>query len=390
MIPYGKHHLDEQDFIAVREVLSGNSLTQGPAIESFEEALAAYVGAKFAVAVSSGTAALHLAALAAGAKDSTSIVTSPITFVASANAANYVGAKVVLADICPDTINISPDALANALENNPDTRVVIPVHFAGLPCNMAKIRSLADGAGASVIEDGCHALGSKYDDGQMVGCCANSLMTTFSFHPVKAIAAGEGGVITTNNEEIYRKLLRLRSHGINKLNDEFVYKNQAETSGVENPWYYEMQDLGYNYRLTDIQAALAQSQLSKIDKFIARRKELAHRYDDFFKTFDLLRPAQSNGRKQSAHHIYTIRCDFEAIGKTRAEVMLTLRDEGVITQVHYIPVHYHPYFKEKFKTLGNFPNAEKYYDEALTIPLFYGLKNEQQDFVIDLLRGLIS
>ena len=390
MIPYGKHHLDEQDFNAVRDVLSGNSLTQGPLIKSFEEALATYVGSKFAVAVSSGTAALHLAAIAAGATDATTLITSPITFVASANAANYIGAKLVLADICPETINISPDALANALDNNPDTRIVVPVHFAGLPCNMAKIRSLADRVGAIVIEDGCHALGSTYDDGQMVGCCANSLMTTFSFHPVKAIAAGEGGVITTNDEEIYRKLLRLRSHGINKLDDEFINKNLAETNGVINPWYYEMQDLGYNYRLTDIQAALAKSQLSKIEKFIARRKALAERYDSVFKKVELLRPAQSSGRQQSAHHIYPVRCDFEAVGKTRAEVMLALRGEGVITQVHYIPVHYHPFFKKKFATLGKFPNAERYYDEALTIPLFYDLKNEQQDFVVDLLRDLIS
>ncbi|MFZ3087901.1 MAG: DegT/DnrJ/EryC1/StrS family aminotransferase, partial [Methylotenera sp.] len=243
MIPYGKHHIDEEDIQAVVNVLRSGILTQGPAIEAFEQAIAGYVGAKYAVAVSSGTAALHLAALAAGVGPGTSLVTTPITFVASANAGLYAGGRVVFADIDPDTVNMSPDALKMALAKNSDARAVIPVHFAGLPCDMPAIKLAADQTGAVVIEDAAHALGATYPDGKRVGSCAHSLMTIFSFHPVKAIAAGEGGMITTNDEATYRKLLRSRSHGINKLDDPFLLPSEAVTDGHPNPWYYEMQEL---------------------------------------------------------------------------------------------------------------------------------------------------
>src|SRR3989338_1329994 len=282
MIPYGKHHIDEEDIQAVVDVLRSGILTQGPAIEAFEQAVAKYVNAKYAVALSSGTAALHLAALAAGVCPGKSLVTSPITFVASANAALYAGGRVVFADIDPETINMSPDSLRKELTNNPDVRAIVPVHFAGLPCDMPAIKAAADQAGAIVIEDAAHALGATYPDGRRVGSCAYSQMTIFSFHPVKAIAAGEGGMITTNDEAIYRKLLRLRSHGINKLEDPFQLPEQAETDGVRDPWYYEMQELGFHYRITDMQCGLALSQLKKLDRFIARRLALVKKYDEAF------------------------------------------------------------------------------------------------------------
>ncbi|MDP2276853.1 MAG: DegT/DnrJ/EryC1/StrS family aminotransferase, partial [Nitrospirota bacterium] len=299
MIPYGKHCISEDDINAVISVLKSDWLTQGPKIEEFERAVAEYVGARYAVAVSSCTAGLHLAAMAAGVGPGTSLITSPITFVASANAALYVGGRPAFADIDPDTVNISPGSLKEALEKNPDTRAVVPVHFAGLPCDMPAIKSVADQAGAVIIEDAAHALGATYPNGQRVGSCAYSLMTVFSFHPVKAIAAGEGGMITTNDEPTYRKLLRLRSHGINKLDDPFQLPEQAETNGAQDIWYYEMQELGFNYRITDIQCALALSQFKKLDKFITRRRELVKAYDAEFVGLQNCRPVQVTGRDKS-------------------------------------------------------------------------------------------
>ena len=256
MIPYGKHHIDEDDIQAVVNVLRGGDLTQGPMVGEFEKAVSEYVGSKYAVAVSSGTAALHLAALVAEVGPRTALVTSPITFVASANSALYVGARVLFADIDPQTINMSPESLRQVIKDNPDVRAIIPVHFAGLPCDMPAIKSVANQASAIIIEDAAHALGSKYPDGQQVGCCSHSHMTIFSFHPVKTIAAGEGGMITTNDKRIYQKLLRLRSHGINKLGDSLLLPEQAIEDGIRDPWYYEMQELGFNYRITDIKCAL--------------------------------------------------------------------------------------------------------------------------------------
>lgn len=390
MIPYGKHHIDEDDIQAVVDVLRSGVLTQGPAVEAFEQAIAEYVGAKYAVAVSSGTAALHLAALVAGLKPGASLVTSPITFVASANAGLYVGGRIVFADIDPDTVNISPDALKDALAKNTDARVVIPVHFAGLPCDMPAIKSIADQAGAVVIEDAAHALGASYPDGQRVGSCAYSLMTIFSFHPVKAIAAGEGGMITTNDEPTYRKLLRLRSHGINKLDDPMQLPEQAETNGVRDPWYYEMQELGFHYRITDMQCGLALSQLKKLDRFIARRLALVKRYDEAFAGMRNCRPAQAAGREQSGHHLYVLRIDFDSIGLNRAQLMQELKSRGIGSQVHYIPVPAHPHYRRLGFKPENYPNAQKYYQEALSIPLFYDLTDDQQEQVISAIKELVG
>ena len=386
MIPYGKHHIDEDDIQAVVDVLRSGVLTQGAAIEAFEQAIAGYVGAKYAVVVSSGTAALHLAAMVAGVGPKTSLITSPITFVASANAGLYVGARVVFADIDPDAVNMSQSALKGVLARTPDARAVIPVHFAGLPCDMSAIKTVADQAGVVVIEDAAHALGAVYPNGSRVGSCVYSLMTIFSFHPVKAIAAGEGGMITTNDEKIYRRLLRLRSHGINKLDDPFQLPEQAETNGVRDLWYYEMQEVGFHYRITDMQCGLALSQFKKLDKFIARRIALVKRYDEAFAGMRYCRPAQAVGRNQSAHHLYVLRIDFDSIGLSRGQMMGQLKSRGIGSQVHYIPVPAQPYYRGLGFNPEDYPNAQKYYKEALSIPLFYDLTDKQQELVVSAIK----
>jgi UDP-4-amino-4,6-dideoxy-N-acetyl-beta-L-altrosamine transaminase len=390
MIPYGRHHIDEEDIQAVADVLRSGLLTQGPAVEAFEQAIAKYVGSKYAIAVASGTAGLHLAALVAGVGPSKALVTSPITFVASANAALYLGGRPLFADIDPATINLSPEHLEDVLRGNRDVGAVVPVHYAGLPCDMPAIRKAADAVGAAVIEDAAHALGAQYPDGRRVGCCADSLMTVFSFHPVKAIAAGEGGMITTNDELTYRRLLRLRSHGINKLDDPLQCSEQARTDGIANPWYYEMQEIGFHYRISDIHCGLALSQFNKLERFLARRRLLAARYDEAFTGLRVCRPAQTLGRDRSGHHLYPLRIDFTALGMSRAQLMLSLREQKIITQVHYLPVPAHPYYRRLGLEPANYPHAQLYYQQALTIPLFYDLTDEQQAYVIRTLRSLLS
>ncbi|NLD46167.1 MAG: UDP-4-amino-4,6-dideoxy-N-acetyl-beta-L-altrosamine transaminase [Clostridiaceae bacterium] len=390
MIPYGKHHVDENDIQAVAEVLRNGLLTQGPIIDAFEKAVAKFVGAKYAVAVSSGTTGLHLAALVAGVTTGKSMITSPITFVASSNAALYCGGNVIFTDIDPQTINISPKHLSKTLLYNKDVVAIMPVHFAGLPCEMDIIKQIADNVGAVVIEDAAHAFGSKYKDGQLVGSCAYSLMTVFSFHPVKAIAAGEGGMITTNDEPTYRKLLRLRSHGINKLDDPFLITAQSVSDGHNNPWYYEMQELGFNFRITDIQCALALSQFKKLDVFIERRRKLVKTYDKAFSNFKNIRPAQTTGRDESGHHLYIIRINFDGIKMNRAQLMEKLKDQGIGTQVHYIPVPAQPYYRKLGFKPEDYPNAIAFYNEALSIPLFYDLSDEMQAKVISALKELVG
>ncbi len=389
MIPYGKHHIDDDDIQTVVDILRSGFLTQGPVVEAFENVVAEYVGVKYAIAVSSGTAALHLAALAAGVGPGSSVVTSPITFVASANAARYCGGEVLFADIDPETINMSPDALREVLSKNSNVRAIIPVHFAGLPCDMIAIKNLADEAGSIVIEDAAHALGATYFNGKRVGCCENSLMTIFSFHPVKAIAAGEGGMITTNDEATYRKLIRLRSHGINKLDDPLQVEVQAFKNGERNPWYYEMQELGFHYRITDIQSGLALSQFKKLDTFINRRRELVKNYDLAFIKMKNFRPAQISMRDQSGHHLYVLRIDFNSVGLCRSQLMKKLREYKVGSQVHYIPIPSHPYYRQIGFKPEDYPNAQKYYQEALTIPLFYDLTEQQQNKVISTIKDLL-
>jgi perosamine synthetase len=390
MIPYGKHHIDEEDIQAVVNVLRSGILTQGPIVEQFEHEIAAYVGARYAVAVSSATAGLHLAALAAGVGPGSTLITSPITFIASANAGLYAGGNVAFTDIDPQTINMSPASLKIALANDPNTKAIIPVHFAGLPCDMPAIKLLADNAGAVIIEDAAHALGASYPDGGMVGSCQHSLMTVFSFHPVKAIAAGEGGMITTNDEAVYRKLLRLRSHGINKLDDKLEIASQAKTNGEVNPWYYEMQELGFHYRITEMQCALALSQLNKLDQFISRRRILAKKYDESFAVFKNCRPAQKMGRDFSGHHLYVLRIDFNSIRLNRVELIKRLKDQDIGSQVHYIPVPMQPYYRKLGFNIKDFPDAANYYEEALSIPLFYDLTDAQQEYIVSVLQDLVG
>lgn len=400
MIPYGKHYIDEDDIAAVVDVLRNGTLTQGSGVDRFEESFAAKVGAKYAVAVSSGTAALHLACIAIDAAKDDNIITSANTFVASANCAAFVGASPAFSDIDPHSLNMAPDDLAARCRSLGRVKAIIPVHFAGAACDMPAIRAIADGYGATIIEDACHALGGTYACGAKVGSCKYSEMTVFSFHPVKAIAAGEGGLITTNDHKLYERLIQLRSHGIFhqklltvfediEVMDAFVLKDEAYDDGDMNPWYFEMRELGYNYRLTEIQCALVHSQLSKLDSFISKRRQLVEVYDRSLSGVPYLTPTQTDMRSNSAHHLYVVRIDFAALGVSRSEFMRSLMKKGVGTQVHYIPVPLHPYYQSLGFRLSDYPVAERYYGEALTLPLYFQLEAEDQGLVIKSIEKML-
>jgi len=390
MIPYGKHFIDDEDIKSVVDVLKSGHLTQGPMIEKFEKEFANYVGAKYAVAVSSGTAGLHIANLSLGLSPESSLVTSPITFVASANSARFVNAKVLFADVEENTINLSPLKLEEVVNSKENIGAIMPVHFAGLPCSMKQIKSIADSINVPIIEDAAHALGSKYQTGERVGSCKYSSMTVFSFHPVKIIASGEGGMVTTNNEEIYVNLLRYRSHGINKLDDNYINSKLAYSDGGFNPWYYEMQDLGFNYRITDIQSALALSQLKKIDSFVDKRRKLAQRYDQFFNNLKNVIPIHQEYRDISSHHLYVLRIDFKSMKISRRNFMEALRSMGVGSQVHYMPVPMHPYYESLGFDVKNYPNSLNYYHDALSIPLYFDLSLAEQDYVMNSIKHIIN
>ena len=390
IIPYGKHYIDEDDIQAVSDVLKSSHITQGPLIKQFEDAIAGYVGSRYAVAVSSCTAGLHIACKSLGVNSNSIVATSTNSFVSTANSAAFLGSKVKFFDIDLNSLNISIDSLEEYLSNGNNLDLVIAVHFAGFPVDLERLANLASKYGFKILEDSAHALGSQLSENQKIGCCEFSDISVFSLHPVKSIAAGEGGVITTNSEDIYRSLLRLRSHGINKDQDELINKEYAFTGDNRNLWYYEMLELGYHYRITDIQCALALSQLKKLDKFIARRNQLAKYYREKIKDIDFLKPAQEESNFLSSNHIFPVRINFCKLKKERNDLMIYLRQKSIFTQVHYIPIPIHPFYKKMGYHEKDFNNNMKYFNEALTLPLYYQLKNEQVDYVLDTLKDFFK
>ena len=372
-IPYGHQSIDARDIEAVTEVLRSDWLTQGPGVKDFEAALCKYTGAKYALSVSSGTAALHLACMAAGIKNGDEVITSPLTFVASANAALYCGARPVFADIEKDTGNIDIESFKRRITRK--TKAVIPVHFAGHPCELKGLKCVALQKGLTIIEDAAHALGASYK-GSKIGSCKYSDMAIFSFHPVKTITTGEGGAVLTNSRDLYEKLLRLRSHGITK--DADLIDKKMRGCG----WYYEMHDLGFNYRLTDIQAALGTSQLKKLDDFISKRRKIAEIYNNAFSDNGFFDTPVEKEYAFSAYHLYTIRIKDELIDKRKA-VFSRMREEGLGVQVHYIPVYLQPYYKKLGFKKGSCPVAENYYDREISLPIYPALTGKQVKYIID-------
>ena len=384
MIYYGRQSIDETDIAAVEAVLRSDFLTQGPAIERFEQCVADYCGEKYAVAVCNATAALHIACRAAGLGAGDILWTSPITLVASANCARYCGADVDFVDIDPNTYNMSVDALEEKLRRakaeNKLPKVVVPVHLAGQSCEMKRIYALAEEYGFTILEDASHAVGADYLDTK-VGSCAFSDMAVFSFHPVKIVTTGEGGMILTNNRDLYEKLTLYRSHGITR-------DPEKMTHAADGPWYYQQIDLGYNYRMTDLQAALGYSQMQRLDAFVARRREIAARYDELLRDLPLTTPYVMEGAAPS-WHIYIVRLDFARIGKPKEQIFSEMKKRGVVLNLHYIPVHLQPYYEELGFAKGDFPQSEAYYEEALTLPLYYDLTDAQQDQIVHALKDVL-
>lgn len=372
-IPYGRQWIDEDDIQAVTEVLRSDFLTTGPRISEFEQCVAGYTGAKYGVAVSNGTAALHIACMAAGIGPGDEVITTAVTFVASANCILYCGAVPVFADIDARTYNIDPQDIRRKI--TPRTKAVIAVHLAGQPCDMDEIHKIAEEYGLLVIEDAAHALGSEYR-GKKIGSLSD--MTTFSFHPVKPITSGEGGMVMTDDENLYRKLLMLRSHGITK--------DEAFMESCEGAWYYEQQFLGYNYRITDIQCALGISQMKKIDIFLDKRRKLAERYDKAFKNCsDIITPYQMEGT-HSGWHLYIIRI----LQHDRRAVFDKLRENGFGVNVHYIPVYRQPYYRKHGYEGICCENAENLYRQMISLPLFPQLSYEDQDRVTECVKKILK
>jgi len=384
-IPYGRQSIDDADVRAVVEVLGSDFLTQGPQVPRFEQAIAAVVGAAHGIAVNSATSALHLACLALGLGPGDWLWTSPITFVASANCGLYCGARIDFVDIDPRTYNLCPEALARKLEwaerEGCMPKVVVPVHMAGQPCNMRAIHRLAQRYGFRVLEDASHAIGGRYLD-EVIGACRYSDITVFSFHPVKIVTTAEGGIAMTNDPVLAERMRLLRSHGITRDAGRMV-------GASDGPWYYQQLELGFNYRMSELQAALGIAQLQRLDDFVMRRRELAQRYDTCLQGLPVTLPWQ-HGEGRSSWHLYVIRLRLEQLGKkSHRQVFEALRDRGIGVNVHYIPVHTQPFYRRFGFSTGDFPLAEAYYQEALSLPLFPGLTASEQDYVCTALREVL-
>ena len=384
MIPYGRQDITENDIEAVIDVLRSDFLTQGPIVKKFEDKVSEYCGSSHAFALNSATSALHVACLALDVGPGDIVWTSPITFVASSNCALYSGAEIDFVDIDPLTYNICCDQLRvklrGAKRNGTLPKAVIPVHLTGQSCDMESIRQLSEEYGFSVIEDASHAVGGRYKD-DAIGSCKYSDICVFSFHPVKIITTGEGGMVLTNNNELAAKLNRLRSHGITR--DPACMGNQDP-----DPWYYEQIALGFNYRMTDLQAALGLSQLDRLDEYVTVRNQLAERYDGLLADFPLISPLQSQDC-YSSRHLYVIRLKLDEIDKSRRQVFESLRARGIGVQIHYIPVPSQPYYKDMGFSDKDYPNGLSYYNEAISLPLFPTMTREEQDKVVAVLQEIL-
>lgn len=385
MIYYGRQSIDTADIQSVVDVLNSDFLTQGPMLEQFEKKVAQYCGAKYAVAVTNATSALHIACRAAGLGKGDVLWTSPITFTASANCGRYCGADVDFVDIDAATYNMSPDELEQKLQQAKAKgrlpKVVVPVHLAGQSCDMRRIHELSVEYGFTILEDASHAIGADYLDTK-VGSCAYSDMAVFSFHPVKIITTGEGGMVLTNNEVLYKKLCLYRSHGITR-------DAALMTHGADGPWYYQQIDLGYNYRMTELQAALGFSQMDKLDEFVARRRYLVSRYDKLLQDLPMITPHVLEGANPS-WHLYMVRVDFSKLQMNKVQLFAEMKKRGIVLNLHYIPVHTQPYYQGLGFKQGDFPQSEEYYEEIFTLPLYYGLTEEQQDDVVAALRDCLK
>ncbi len=385
MIPYGKQEISQQDIDAVVDVLKSDFLTQGPKVPAFEESLKAHTGANYSLAVNSATSALHIACLALELGKGDRLWTTPITFVASANCGLYCGADVDFVDIDPQTYNMSVSALETKLIqakiDNALPKVIVPVHLCGQSCDMKSINALSKEYGFKIIEDASHAIGGRYLDSP-IGNCEYSDITVFSFHPVKIVTTAEGGAAITNSQKLADKMALYRSHGITRDAD----KMQNESHGG---WYYEQVDLGFNYRMTELQAALGVTQMTRLDDFVSVRHKLAVRYNQLFADFPITLPYQLEGT-YSGLHLYVIRLQLDKITKTHREVFEALREQGIGVNLHYIPVHTQPYYQDMGFKVGDFPESECYYQEAISLPIFHIMTEKQQDKVVQVLSNILK
>ena len=377
-LSYGRQYIDEEDIQAVADTLRSDYLTCGPRITQLEEKLCEVTGAKYCVAVSNGTAALHIAAMAAGLGEGDEVITTPITFAASANCALYCGARPVFADINPDTYNIDPASIRKCITEN--TKAVVAVDFTGQAVELDEIRAICKEHNLILIEDAAHSIGTRYN-GQPVGSIAD--MTTFSFHPVKTVTAGEGGAVTTNDPVLYQKLVLAHAHGITRNRSQMVHP-------TDDPWYYEQVNLGYNYRMTEFQAALLMSQLNKLEAFFKRRKEIVKMYDEAFSVIPELKVQKEIPESDTTRHLYILQLDNKKLTCTRREFFDGLRAENIYSQVHYIPVYWHSHYENLGYPKGLCPNAEHYYQQSMSLPLYYSLTDEDVKDVIHAVKKLVA